>query len=120
MYASLFLFSAKVDPVTVIVFENGKSGFLGEHSCMDGTPTLRLTEFMLASLAAKKIDLGPPRTPETGRGLPAPTELKFVVDGTVSKHVKEAETAFDNLVGQHDMHVCALLRFPHSDPHLPG
>lgn len=97
----------------MIVFENGKSGFLGEHSCMDGTPTLRMNEFALASLAAKKIDLGPPRTSETGKGLPMPTELKFVVDETVRKQVKDAEIAFNKLVGQHDMHVCASLRSPH-------
>ena len=103
----------------MIVFENGKSGFLGEHSCMDGTPTLRMNEFVLASLAAKKVDLGPHRTPETGKGLPAPTELKFVVNETISKHVKDAEIAFNNLVGQHDMDVCALLCILHSDSHVP-
>jgi len=103
----------------VIVFENGKSGFLGEHSCMDGTPTLRMNEFALASLAAKKVNLGPPRTLETGNGLPIPTELKFVVNETISKHVKDAEVAFSNLVGQHDMHVCALLRILHPDSHIP-
>ena len=102
----------------VIVFENGKSGFLGEHSCMDGTPTLRMNEFALASLAAKKVDLGPPRTSETGKGLPTPTELKFVVDEIISKHVKDAEIAFDNLVGQHDMHVCALLCVMHLDSQI--
>jgi len=101
----------------VIVFENGKSGFLGEHSCMDGTPTLRMNEFALAALAAKKIDLGPPRTSDTGKGLPTPTELKFVVNETVSKHVKDAEIAFDTLVGQHDMEVCVALRVPHSGSH---
>jgi carnitine O-acetyltransferase len=114
-----FHFRARANCFVVIVFENGKSGFLGEHSCMDGTPTLRLNEFILASLAAKKIDLGPPRTPETGKGLPTPTELKFVVNETVGKHVKDAESAFDNLVGKHDMHVCALLRALHLESHLP-
>jgi len=99
----------KANRFSVIVFENGKSGFLGEHSCMDGTPTLRLNEFALAALAAKKINLGPPRTSETGKGLPPPTELKFVVDETISKHIKEAEIAFDNLVGQHDMQVRVVL-----------
>ena len=103
----------------MIVFENGKSGFLGEHSCMDGTPTLRMNEFALASLAAKKVDLGPPRMPETGKGLPAPTELKFVVDETINKHVKEAEIAFGNLISQHDMHVCALPRTLHLDSDVP-
>jgi hypothetical protein len=42
----------------VVVWDNGRSAFLGEHSCMDGTPTLRLNEFILGSLAAKEIDLG--------------------------------------------------------------
>jgi hypothetical protein len=46
-------------PSTVIVYENRRSGFLGEHSCMDGTPTLRMNEFMLATLGANKVDLGP-------------------------------------------------------------
>ena len=104
---------------TVIVFENGKSGFLGEHSCMDGTPTLRMNEFALASLAAKKVNLGPTRTPETGNGLPTPTELKFIVNETIGKHVKDAEVAFSNLVGQHDMHVCALLCILRPDSHIP-
>jgi carnitine O-acetyltransferase len=100
----------KTNRAPVIVFENGKSGFLGEHSCMDGTPTLRMNEFALASLAANKVNLGPPRTPETGKGLPTPTELRFSVNETVSKHVEDAEIAFNKLVGQHDMHVWILPR----------
>ena len=118
MYASTFHLHANTNYIVVIVFENGKSGFLGEHSCMDGTPTLRMNEFALASLAAKKVDLGPPRTPETGKGLPTPTELKFIVNDTVSRHVKEAEIAFESLVGQHDMHVCVHLRILSLDSHV--
>lgn len=118
MYASLFYFYTKVNYLPVIVFENGKSGFLGEHSCMDGTPTLRMNEFALASLAAKKINLGPPRTPKTGEGLPTPTELKFAVDETVKKRVEDAGIAFDKLVGQHDMHVCALHSVPRRDSYF--
>ena len=117
-----FIFCSSLRRLTVlivIVFENGKSGFLGEHSCMDGTPTLRMNEFVLASLAAKKIDFGPPRTPETGKGLPVPTELKFFVNETISNHVKDAEIAFDNLVGQHDMHVCTHECIPYADSHIP-
>jgi carnitine O-acetyltransferase len=80
---------------------------------MDGTPTLRMNEFALASLAAKKVNLGPPRTSETGKGFPMPTELKFVVDETVRNQVKDAEIAFNKLVGQHDMHVCVSIRRQH-------
>ncbi|KAK7690110.1 hypothetical protein QCA50_006758 [Cerrena zonata] len=93
------------DKHQLVVFENGKSGFLGEHSCMDGTPTLRMNEFMLASLAHKKIDLGPERTSETGKNLEAPKELPFVLNDKVEKYVSEAEQNFDKLVGDHDMEV---------------
>ncbi|RDX49945.1 acyltransferase ChoActase/COT/CPT [Lentinus brumalis] len=88
-----------------IVFENGKSGFLGEHSCMDGTPTLRLNEFMLASLAAGKPDLGPARTAETGKDLEPPKELTFALDDKTKRYIADAEKHFDALVGQHDMEV---------------
>lgn len=90
----------------VIVFENGKSGFLGEHSCMDGTPTLRLNEFMLASLASGKADLGPERTVDTAKNLEIPTELTFALDDKTHQYIKQAESHFDELVGKHDMHVC--------------
>ncbi|PSS06556.1 hypothetical protein PHLCEN_2v3614 [Hermanssonia centrifuga] len=93
------------DKHQLIVFENGKSGFLGEHSCMDGTPTLRMTEFLLGALAHGKADLGPARTPETGLQLEAPQELKFVLDNKTREYVKQAEADFDKLVGAHDMEV---------------
>ncbi|KAL4073109.1 acyltransferase ChoActase/COT/CPT [Scleroderma yunnanense] len=93
------------DKHQLIVFDNGRSGFLGEHSCMDGTPTLRFNEFMLASLAARKVDLGPPRTVFTGASLPRPTELKFELDAKCMTYVEGACKHFDELVGRHDMEV---------------
>ena len=72
---------------------------------MDGTPTLRMNEFVLASLALNKIGLGPARTKETGNDLPEPTELKFEVNDQVKRLVKEAESRFDELVSKHDLHV---------------
>lgn len=104
------LSSNEADSFTVIVFDNGRSGFLGEHSCMDGTPTLRFNEFMLASLAAGKVDLGPPRTTSTGASLPQPTELKFELDARCKTYVCEACKHFDELVGKHDMEVSIALR----------
>jgi carnitine O-acetyltransferase len=93
------------DKHQLIVFENGRSGFLGEHSCMDGTPTLRMNEFALAAIARKKIDLGPERTSETGARLPAPVQLKFVINDQVRQLVHSAEEHFDKLVSNHDLHV---------------
>ncbi|KAM5533620.1 hypothetical protein V8D89_012733 [Ganoderma adspersum] len=85
-----------------IVYENGKSGFLGEHSCMDGTPTLRLNEFILAALAAGKVDLSPA---PAGAALEPPQELPFTLNGKTREYIAQAEKNFDALVGQHDMEV---------------
>ncbi|OSD07372.1 acyltransferase ChoActase/COT/CPT [Trametes coccinea BRFM310] len=93
------------DKHQLIVFENGKSGFLGEHSCMDGTPTLRMNEFMLASLAHGKVDLGPALDASAASALPAPQELTFELDARTRSHISAAEAHFDALVAQHDMEV---------------
>ncbi|KAF8502529.1 acyltransferase ChoActase/COT/CPT [Gautieria morchelliformis] len=87
------------DKHQLIVFDNGRSGFLGEHSCMDGTPTLRLNEFMLASLAHGKVDHGP----NVVRVLSAPKELKFELDDASRGYMTQAEKDFDELVGKHEL-----------------
>lgn len=71
---------------------------------MDGTPTLRMNEFVLASLALKKVDLGPPVITDP-KSLPPPTELVFDVDVTVESLIRQSERRFDDLVSQHDLHV---------------
>ncbi|KAL5501589.1 CAT2 [Sanghuangporus vaninii] len=84
-----------------IIFENGRSGFLGEHSCMDGTPTLRLNEYMLGSLASGKVDFGDPQVrPE---GLAKPEEIKFLLDDKAKAYIREAEKHFDDLIGKHEL-----------------
>ena len=86
----------------VIIWDNGRSGFLGEHSCMDGTPTLRMNEFMLGSLDAKKIDLGHP-SPNV---YPMPTkEIVLTANDAVLSDIKQAEKDFDELVGAHELRV---------------
>ena len=88
----------------MIVYDNGRSGFLGEHSCMDGTPTLRMNEFVLAFIAHGKLDLNPTRA----LTLPGVEELVFELDDKVQKAIKDAEARFDELVGKHDIQVCIL------------
>ncbi|PPR05370.1 hypothetical protein CVT24_007984 [Panaeolus cyanescens] len=91
------------DKHQVVVYENGRSGFLGEHSCMDGTSTLRLNEFMLASLVHNKIDLGSPDV--DAASLPPVQELTFDINENIKTLVKESEQRFDKLVSEHDLHV---------------
>ena len=96
---SLFTFAY----AAVIVWDNGRSGFLGEHSCMDGTPTLRMNEFMLGSLDAKKIDLGHP-LPNVS--LAPPKEIVLTANDAVLANIQQAEKNFDKLVGAHEL--CVL------------
>lgn len=67
----------------------------------DGTPTLRLNEFMLASLAAGRVEFGSPDV--RSEGLLEPKELQFEVDTKTKAYIKDAEKNFDDLVGKHEL-----------------
>ncbi|KAI8391675.1 acyltransferase ChoActase/COT/CPT [Radiomyces spectabilis] len=95
-------------PVQFIVFENGKAGFMGEHSCMDGTATCRLNEFVCDGLNRNKINHG---SEQVRSGLPAPQQLQFQVNDKVEKAVAEAEQHFDELIGKYDLTVLAYQAF---------
>jgi len=71
---------------------------------MDGTPTLRMNEFVLASLAFNKADLGPPLISDPS-SLPPVAELVFDIDDKVLSLIRQSEKRFDDLVGRHDLHV---------------
>ncbi|KAI8868308.1 acyltransferase ChoActase/COT/CPT [Ramicandelaber brevisporus] len=88
-----------------IVYENGKAGFMGEHSRMDGTPTCRLNDFVNTSIATNKLNNGPA---EARAILPAPQRLQFGVDSNVAAAVREAEREFDALIDAHQLKVLAF------------
>lgn len=87
----------------MIVCDNGISGFMGEHSCMDGTPTLRMNEFLLGSISAGKI------LPEStmATSIPEPVELTFNLDDKTKQFVATAEKNFDKLIGDQELEVSA-------------
>lgn len=87
-----------------IVFENGKAGFMGEHSSMDGTPTSRLNDFVLTELAKNKIDHG---SPQVRSNLLTPSKIQFHLNHDVHKAIDSALQTFDSLIGSHDLHVLA-------------
>ncbi|KAK0542902.1 Carnitine O-acetyltransferase mitochondrial [Tilletia horrida] len=89
------------DKQQIIVFPNGKSGFMGEHSMIDGTPTLRLNDFVLNALAANKIDLG--GDGKSGSELPAPEPISFALDAGVESAIAQSIKAFDELKAAHDL-----------------
>lgn len=89
------------DKQQIITFANGKSGFMGEHSMMDGTPTLRLNDFAIQALQAGKIDLGSSKRTD----LPAPKQIQFKTDKTVEAQIEESIKDFEKLMGSHDLSI---------------
>jgi carnitine O-acetyltransferase len=86
----------------VIVWDNGRSGFHGEHSCLDGIPTLRMNESMLGSLDANEIYLG---NPLPSISLTPPKEIILTADDAVHADIQDAMRNFDKLVDAHELRV---------------
>lgn len=88
-----------------IVTPSAHSGFNGEHSLLDGTPTLRMNEFVLASLALDKIDLEPKERASWAKEGRKTEELEWVLDEQAKKDVEEAGRQHRQLMGEHTMEV---------------
>ena len=86
----------------VIVWDNGRFGFHGEHSCLDGIPTLRMNESMLGSLDANEIYLG---NPLPSISLTPPKEIILTADDAVHADIQDAMRNFGKLVDAHELRV---------------
>ncbi|KAJ7804567.1 carnitine acetyl transferase [Mycena olivaceomarginata] len=63
-------------PAQFIVFENGVAGFMGEHSIMDGTPTVRLCDDVLNLITSPSFDVGDaPASPQPAQPTPLDWQL---------------------------------------------
>lgn len=91
-----------------VVFDNGKAGFLGEHSSMDGTPTSRMNDYILTQLSLNKVDHG---SANASSSLPQPHELKFKLNNDLNKAIDSAGKAFDDLVGKHELRTLAYTAY---------
>ena len=87
------------------MYENGCSGFLGKHSCMDGTPTLWINEFILTSIMSNKVPLAPSSIYINITTLPPVSELQFTLKNPIKSLICTSEKWFDDLVGAHNLHV---------------
>lgn len=92
-------------PVQFFVAANGASGFLGEHSRMDGTPNLTLNNYICQELSKYKdwklFDL-----PTANAELPEePKELKFDISDEIQANIVTAKKSFDELLGEHALRV---------------
>ncbi|KAJ2842020.1 Carnitine O-acetyltransferase mitochondrial, partial [Coemansia erecta] len=87
-------------PCQFVVTDNVRAGFCGEHSMMDGTPTLRLVEYVIAY---KHMDNNP--RPSGTMRVPTFKALKFVTPPAVVKAVKRADTVFKAGVSKQHLRV---------------
>ncbi|KAK4450022.1 acyltransferase ChoActase/COT/CPT [Podospora aff. communis PSN243] len=91
-------------PLQFIVNDNGTSGFMGEHSMMDGTPTHRLNDYVNDMIFNNKLDFS---SPEVRSNLPEPQAVRFVVTKEVQAEIDRAVKDFNDVIGQHELAVQA-------------
>ncbi|KAI2782452.1 acyltransferase ChoActase/COT/CPT [Daldinia loculata] len=91
-------------PLQFIVNDNGTSGFLGEHSMMDGTPTHRLNDYVNDVIFGNKLDFS---NPSVRSNLPEPTPVNFEVTKDVQAEIDRAIRDFNEVIGKHELAVQA-------------
>lgn len=89
-------------PLQFIVNENGTSGFIGEHSMMDGTQTHRLNDYVNDVIFNKKIELS---ESVEEKALALPQEVKFNVDEGINRSIDTAVDDFSSVIGEHELSV---------------
>lgn len=91
-------------PLQFIINDNGTSGFMGEHSMMDGTPTHRLNDYVCDVITNNKIDFG---SPDVRSHIPEPSLVRFNVTKEVQNEINRAVSDFNAVIGQHELAVQA-------------
>lgn len=92
-------------PLQFVVNDNGTSGFLGEHSMMDGTPTHRLNDYVNEVIFGNKLaDLS---DPAMRSNLADPAPVTFEVTAEVQAEIDRATRDFGAVIGQHELAVQA-------------
>jgi carnitine O-acetyltransferase len=91
-------------PLQFIINDNGTSGFTGEHSMMDGTPTHRLNDYVNDVIFNNKLDFS---DPNIRSNLPEPTPIKFNVTKEVQVEIDRATKDFNEVIGAHELRVQA-------------
>lgn len=91
-------------PLQFIINDNGTSGFMGEHSMMDGTPTHRLNDYANMVIFGNKLDFS---NPNIRSNLPEPQMIRFHLTKEVQEDISRAERDFAEVIGLHELAVQA-------------
>ncbi|KAK8042559.1 putative carnitine O-acetyltransferase precursor [Apiospora phragmitis] len=102
--ASACLLARRWQEQVFIVNDNGTSGFMGEHSMMDGTPTHRLNDYVNDVIFNNKLDFS---NPSVRSNLPEPAAVNFEITKEVQAEIERAEKDFNTVIGSHELAVQA-------------
>ncbi|KAH5578351.1 hypothetical protein HBI24_163690 [Parastagonospora nodorum] len=91
-------------PLQFIVNDNGTSGFMGEHSMMDGTPTHRLNDYANQQIFTNAL---PFDDPNIRSDLPNPKPLRFDINEQLKQDISDAQSHFSRQIGAHELRVQA-------------
>ncbi|PSR72459.1 hypothetical protein PHLCEN_2v11673 [Hermanssonia centrifuga] len=87
-------------PVQFIVFDNGEAGIMGEHSVMDGTPTVALCDAVLDMIASPELSSSEIKT---NAEVTLPQPLDWIILPATTKAIETAETAALSLIESQEM-----------------
>jgi carnitine O-acetyltransferase len=90
-------------PVQLIVFDSARAGLMGEHSVMDGTPTLAFTDAICGALADSAFDHGSSSSEPLSSS--TPLELTWMFDSALEQSIVRAEKDAAELVKTQAMSV---------------
>lgn len=91
-------------PLQFIINDNGTSGFMGEHSMMDGTPTHRLNDYINSVIFNNKLDFS---NKDVRSHIPEPSLVKFRLSKDIYTEIERAQKDFAQKIDQHDLSVQA-------------
>ncbi|KAI0364352.1 carnitine acetyl transferase [Pilatotrama ljubarskyi] len=89
-------------PCQFVVFDDGKAGFVGEHSVMDGTPTVALCDRVLDMIASP--DFASSSSSAAGQAKP-PTPLDWHVSPQTERAIAAATDAASALIASQALHI---------------
>ncbi|KAF2860508.1 carnitine O-acetyltransferase [Piedraia hortae CBS 480.64] len=89
-------------PLQFIINDNGTSGFNGEHSMMDGTPTHRLNDTIMSWMMNDKLDYD---APQLRSEIPDPQPLRFTLNSENQADIAEAKADHTSVIAQHELRV---------------
>ncbi len=78
-------------------------------SMLDGTPTLRMNEFMLGGIEAGKIPLELPEGEKANSPMPKPEEITFELDSHLQGVIEKSKKGFEEEMALQDLEVSSRL-----------